>query len=281
MKRLLIAIILICSISSFSAQQESIYSMFWNNVPAYNPGAAGVDYKHQGYNLDRSQWVGFPDHPITGQLAYFMRTKILGGGIGYNFTYDQLGFEKNYNSMFNYSYHLKLKKDRKLGIGIGLGMQRKTIQAVWVTPSGTSPINDPSIPSTSTSRTFDMSSGLYYKGHNLNGGISLIHITQSSRSLVGYFAYNWELKEEKIMLTPSVYAFVDKNGHYVIGNLMLTMMEKVQLGVGYNSSELFNFSLGYNLKKKYRIAYCYEMVPDLMRKYSHGTHEIVLALLFK
>lgn len=179
-KKLLVFSLLATSICyKVSAQQDMLLTHFMYNKMGFNAGATGIEEGICGTLIYRAQWdkfVGSPNSVVFNGEANL--DKFINSGVGINYYYDEIGFNRRNNLLLNYSYHLPIANAGVLGMGVGLGFTNMAVSPNWVTPDNNP--NDPYLPSNYSGINFDMNFGLYWKGRqDYYAGISTTHITQS------------------------------------------------------------------------------------------------------
>lgn len=272
------------TLNSF-AQQEAQFTMFWNNYSLINPGASGLFYKHYASLTGRHQWVDFGGEPMTISAVYDFRWDKRFSGIGVNYLYDQLGFEKNNKVNLNYAYQLKMKKNAILSLGVSFGMLRKSIDFSKFTPINP---NDPLLNSSPKADVlYDFNIGDIIKTPHFLIGLSATQLNESESKKLNYknsrhyyflCSYNSDIGKN-LNLKPSVFIKTDFASTQYDINLVATLKKHYWAGVDYRHTDAVAFMAGIDIKGKYRIGYSYDHTISEMADYSKGSHEVVLALM--
>ncbi len=209
-------------------------------------------------------------------------------GLGLNYMYETIGFNRRNEVKVNYNYQLKLDEDRTLAVGTAIGFQH--LQFVYeVNPPTTDPdylLPPPRI------NTVNADLGVSYYGENLIAGIgltqlNLINHQPNSTSTVNYntaphlfgnFRYELGLEPDPgyfILETKFRTDFVkysqDFNAGYSFNDL-------IEAGVGYRLSDAILINITGTFAKKFRVAYQYELTINKLESISRGTHEIALGV---
>jgi type IX secretion system PorP/SprF family membrane protein len=162
-----------------NAQQDPQFSQYMYNKLFMNPGYAGMKHAICFTGIMRQQWAGFDGSPRSGVFSGDWYAEPLHGGLGVNFLYDQLGFEKNLAYRINYSFHVENVLGGTLGIGIEGGGMTKTLGPTgsqsWV--STTNWTNDPTVPPQLKASKMDFGAGVWYERENMWFGISSTHLS--------------------------------------------------------------------------------------------------------
>src|SRR6185369_3540919 len=126
MKYFLVAFFLFCSLPSLVlAQQDPLYSQYFNNPMLINPAFAGSNDRLYAGAAYRSQWAGIEGGPVTynfnGHLS-LMDNKL---GAGILAVQDQAGDIKNTQYGGVFAYRIKLLKS-SFSFGMQAGFTRFT-----------------------------------------------------------------------------------------------------------------------------------------------------------
>mgnify|MGYP000034624704 CR=1 FL=1 len=134
-KRILTLLFAIFALNAYS-QQEAQYSHYMFAPGAYNPGYFGLEDAICVNGINRQQWMGleattptgesYSINPVTSMLSVDAAIHPLYGGIGINFTQDELGPFTNTMVELGYAYHRNIGPG-KLGVGIMAGFLDQTI----------------------------------------------------------------------------------------------------------------------------------------------------------
>jgi len=282
-----IFLFLILGISpNLHSQQDGLSTMYWNNYAVFNPATSGMEHKHQAALSYRAQWVGISGSPNTfsGNYNTLFRSN---HGFGGHYTYETIGNMKSQYFHLNYNYQIKLDPSRKVSIGISPGFSHITYTDNWIPPTTTS---DPFIPESNTSN-MNLNGGVAYHGKHLYGGIGVTHFVELfHRNSTPTFSlkphYYSHVRVKKRITRSSALYFeglfrTDLVKNTFDLNSRITIWEKLMLGTGYRFGESFNFCAGWDFKKKFRVAYSYDIPHQdfaIIEK-SKGSHEFTLGYL--
>ena len=286
--RNLIFLAAVCFSGSVCAQQDPQYTMYWNNFSVYNPAATGTFSKHFAAINGRLQWVGFSGAPVTANFIYDRKLDAINGGVGVNYTHDQIGFITNNKVNINYSYLFNFKNDRILNVGISAGAFRIAIDGthfIAIDPAE----NDPSIPKGGAETRFNSNFGAMYKSNHWLIGLSSTQLTAPyfkklnvERERHYYLACmyranlttDWEIKPGMLLKSDGAIRQLD-------ANLLFTYKKCIWLGLIYRPQDAVAFTGGVELKGRYRIGYAYDYITSALSQFSKGSHEVVLAYIIK
>lgn len=272
----------ITSLTSF-AQQEPLFSQFWNAKTYYNPATTGLNYKHLITTIGRWQNVGVDGEPVSQLLGYSARLKKLHGGLGFTYMHETIGFDEFNKTKFNYSYQITTKKDGVFSIGLGAGFNNLKSEPEWVTPGGAV---DPSLPEAFNKTSFTGDFGIAFTSKKMNFSLSA---TQLSSSRIGSYTekphmvlmYDYIMGNENgFQLKPQAFVITDLVKAVADLNLMFLWKGKVGAGVTYRTSEDLSFSVNWDIVKKFRLGYAYDLNIGTLSSISKGSHTGFFGLVF-
>lgn len=282
MKKLKSTCFLLFAFSTFQsiAQQDPLFTQFWNVSTSYNPANAGLHYKHQAGVNYRNDWGN------TLMSSYNTKIEKYKSGIGFNYMYDAIGAFKQNKFDLNYSYQLDLGEEKKLSFGLSAGIVNLNFEPYWVAPDP----NDPLLPKNGQGIGFSSNAGIAFKSKKLTLGLSSTHLNEA-RIEEAYFKFtrnyyfsasydfnlsdNFTLKPQLLFRTDGVFMSTDIN-------LLAIFKKQYWLGISARNRDSYSFMAGVDFKEKYRIGYSYDItVSKLNNGVSNGSHEIVLGFLLK
>ncbi len=276
--------------AALHAQQEPKFTMYWNNLSIFNPAVSGLIYRQYASVTTRHQWACFTGAPKTITALYDMRVKPLHGGIGVNYLFDELGFEKNHEFRLNYSYQIVFENHCILSLGISGGIMRHYMEFSKLETID----NDPYIPQNDEwVLRYITTGGVYLKSRHWEGGISMkqLYKTQSrQKTEYGRFEYPasrqyWLTSAYTIDLPGSLVArpgfllMTDETTWTVDVNLLLMYRSRYWAGITYRNDDMVAFMGGIDIAGKFRVGYAYDVFEKSLRKSSQGSHEIVLSFM--
>jgi type IX secretion system PorP/SprF family membrane protein len=280
------SLILIFTALTFSvtAQQDPLITKFWNHYAAFNPGSSGLEHIHHGAITYREQWDGVIGAPNSIHANY---GTLLGKyhGVGIIYSNQNIGHSNIHSAKLNYNFQLDFDRGRRLSLGVSPGFQTIKSEGIWIPPTTE---DDPSLPDLSSrSNAFTSDLGVAYSGRVIFGGIgitNLLSVQNPSNSFSFarhyYLHYRQKLQFfrqlyfhlEGVFRTDIVKASFDLNARAIL-------YDKITLGVGYRYNESFIFHAGWDIKKRYRVAYSFDYttyINPLSSVINKGSHEITL-----
>lgn len=267
------------------AQQEPQFTMNWNTYSFNNPASTGLFYKHFATFIHRSQWTGLDGAPQTIGGIYDFKWSKINSGVGLNYIFGKLGFEKNNRLYLNYAYQFNLKKERVLSAGLAIGFLEKSIdfsKFVTIDP------NDPLLSaSTNSDVLFNCNIGVLYKTPHVNCGLSITQLNQPESEVLHYknsrhyfvtFTYIQEIGKSFIF-RPNILVKSDFSSTQYDFNLVSIYRKRYWAGLTYRISDAIAFMAGVDIKGRYRIGYSYDYTISELNNFSKGSHEIVIAFM--
>ena len=293
MKRVLIASVLFFAAVPVEAQQLPQYSQYMLNEMAINPAVSGKDDFAEVRSNSRQQWVGITDAPRTYMLT--LQGPITGRnmGLGMNLYTDIVGPTRRTGLSFSYGYHMKLSSENNLSFGLSAGILQWGIDGNKITlrEEGDTQF----FTSYQTAYVPDFGAGVYFhrKGKFYVGlsvpqlheaPIKLYDGAYKNSRIVNHInlngAYTLELSDE-IDVEPS---FLLKYEYPAPPKLDVGIRgiydETLWLGAVYRTRDAVSVILGYMHKNYLMIGYSYDFTTTNLKRYSSGTHEVMLGLRF-
>lgn len=292
MKKVFILLTVLFFSQLTKAQQDPQFTHFMFDKLSINPGFAGTSDAYCVTGIFRNQWTGFGQSPRTVLLNAHAPVEILKGGLGFTYFSDKLGFENNSLARLSYSYHLNNVGPGNLGIGISAGYFTKTYSANWITPDGTAPSTDASIPNVNASQgVLDFSFGAYYYADKFYGGISATHLSESnisslnvktSRHFYVMGGYTYDLTGD-LALKPNVLVKSDLTSTQLDANITVMFREMIWGGLTYRVGDAISPMIGGQKELgpgMLKIGYSYGVTTSQIKNYSSGSHEIMVNYCF-
>jgi type IX secretion system PorP/SprF family membrane protein len=264
-----------------SAQQEPLFTLYWNNYSIYNPAATGVFNSFYSASNSRIQWTKIQDPIVTQATLVDYKISKINSGVGLNYVFDKIGFEKSNKINLNYAYHYKFKNERVLSSGISLGYEKQVLDLSAFLPIT---YNDPAIPKSSVNNYLNVSAGLLFKTPRLLIGISATQLNEDNsafykkaRHLFIQLAYIFNASNN-IEIKPGIYYRHTINSAFVETNIRVAYKKIFWGGLGYRHNNAIFFMAGIDIKEKYRIAYAYDYLTNKFSNFG-PTHELGLAIM--
>lgn len=274
------------------AQQLPQYTQYMLNEMAINPAVAGKDEFADVRSNNRYQWVGITDAPRTYMLTLHGPIKAKNMGIGMNLFTDIVGPTRRTGLTASYAYHLKLKEDMFLSMGLSAGVLQWGIDGSKLILHDEGDAN--LLVNYQNTYVPDFGAGLYFhKKNRFYLGFSVpqlyqapiaLYSSNTKSKLVSHFNLNGAYKfdiDDDFKIEPSflVKYAVPAPPKMDVG-LRVIYKEQIWLGGAYRHNDAFTALIGYMYKNYLMIGYSFDYTTTNVRKYTTGTHEIMLGLHF-
>jgi type IX secretion system PorP/SprF family membrane protein len=290
-------VILIVFLSCFNVtalgQQHALFSHYMFNGMYINPAYAGSKDFVSTTLIVRKQWTGFEGAPST-QIASLhapLRNKKI--GLGAVICNDKIGITNQTDFYGSYAYHLPLNEG-KLSMGLNGGFSyfksKFSDLTVWDP-------DDPVYETNSLSNILpNFGAGLYYYTKKFYSGISVpqlisydpdqpFHIKMDKTHKVSrhyYFTSGMIIATKgELKFRPSfMVKYVTNTPVQYDINLNLLISDIIWVGGSYRSGDAVVLMLEYQVDKKLRVGYSYDLTLSEISNYSSGSHEIVIGYDF-
>lgn len=286
-----------CSLLLFSsalfAQQESIITIYKDQMNIVNPAFAGVDKETNlsiGY---RKQWVGINNAPET-QMLVFGTSLGKNLGIGISAVNDKTFIEKQTFVGVDFSYKLKMTPETDLYLGLKAG---GNFYEVNTSGLGTfNPVNDPSLVSYSSFKP-NIGVGALLKKETYYLSISIPRLLNSVRArnedaqtfvatnrphlyLGGGYDYDLETKSEMVLKPSFLLRYVNSAPVSIDYNLSMSFYKAFEIGAVYRSNDAIGGIARINVSKSLLFGYAYEASTRSDLSSRMNTHEFLLKYKF-
>ena len=295
MKKIIISIAALCICAApLQAQQDVMVSQYMFNGLLLNPAYAGSQKYTTSTLLHRSQWVGMSGAPVTSIFAIDGPLQNKNVGLGLMIMNDHIGATNQTDVFANYAYKIKIKNGT-LAMGIKAGVSRYLYHSdeliYWdiadkLYQGGTK--------QTAWLPTFGV--GIYYYSTNWYAGISVPTLWAYDRNYsFGTDVNNSSLVDRHYMATGG-YVFTLNKNVKVKPSILLKYLPGAPFQADFNANVLYkdHFWLGasyrtgdaiiaiaqYQTNFRLRIGYSYDFTLSNMRRYSSGSHEIMIGYDF-
>ena len=286
-----------CSLLLFSsalfAQQESIITIYKDQMNIVNPAFAGVDKETNlsiGY---RKQWVGINNAPET-QMLVFGTSLGKNLGIGISAVNDKTFIEKQTFVGVDFSYKLKMTPETDLYLGLKAG---GNFYEVNTSGLGTfNPVNDPSLVSYSSFKP-NIGVGALLKKETYYFSVSIPRLLNSVRArnedaqtfvatnrphfyLSGGYDYDLETKSEMVLKPSFLLRYVNSAPVSIDYNLSMSFYKAFEIGAVYRSNDAIGGIARINVSKSLLFGYAYEASTRSDLSSRMNTHEFLLKYKF-
>jgi len=289
-KSILVAIVLLSSIWSASAQQDPMFTQYMHNAVTINPAYAGSRGTLNFVAMDRQQWVGMEGAPKT--LTFSVNSPFTGYhvGVGLSVIHDEIGPTKQTGIYADYSYHLKITEKTKLAFGLKGGMNFYDINLLNLRGAQ----NDDQLMLDGVRKLYlpNFGVGSYLYSDRFYVGFSIPKILQNNLSDDKNTSQYANKEERHIFLTGGIVLDISENikfkpsttlrmvsGSPVSAELSAAVLlqDRLWIGAMYRFEDAIGALIKFDLTKQLSIGYSYDMSQSDLRPFNQGTHEIYVS----
>jgi type IX secretion system PorP/SprF family membrane protein len=294
-KKLIFLFILIAATVQLHAQQLPHYSNYMLNEYPMNPAVGGSNPYFEGVSNNRYQWIGITDAPRTYMLSVNGPTKNLKMGLGGQLFTDIVGPTRRTGLYLSYAYHLKVAEKVKVSLGLSGGLLQFMIDGSKIT------LHDPkdNVISGGVEKALipDFGAGIYAYSTDKKWyvGASVPQIMQSrvrfsdytytglSRLATHYYVtggYKFSLGADFKVEPSACLKFVQPAPFQFDLGLRAIYKDKIWIGGAYRHLDAVSAMVGFIMQENITLAYSYDFTMTNIKKYSTGTHELMIGIKF-
>ncbi|PCI33674.1 MAG: hypothetical protein COB60_07525 [Flavobacteriaceae bacterium] len=283
-KQRYITLLLILFTTIIQAQQDPLYTQYFNNLPLLNPSFTG-QFTNTTFTLStRNQWTGIEDAPGTQSFAIGLplNNKI---GIGFSIVNDQVSVLKETHFFTDISYTIQVQEQASVSFGLKAGGSSLNADLLSLNIS-----DDPAFNQNIDEFNANFGIGVNYITKNYYIGLSALNLLEkkhfdksnnnfsSSASEKSKFymngGYNY-LLNEFITLKPSfITRYVQGTPLSMDLSLNGVYNQLLEAGVSYRFGESVATLLQFNLSDAFKMGYSYDYVFGNLGEFSNGSHEL-------
>lgn len=292
MKKILYITVSVLLMSNLEAQQLPQYTQYMLNEMAINPAVAGKDNYADVRSNNRYQWLGITDAPRTYMLTLHSPFKNRHMGLGTHIYTDIVGPTRRVGISLAYAYHIKVAEKTRVSLGISAGIQQWGIDGhkLHLHDAG----DENLLTQYQTKIVPDLGAGLYVHNDKWYLGISAPQLYESpiklyengdhKGTLVTHFlvngAYKFDVGDDFKVEPSFMLKYANPAPVKLDVGARVIYQEQVWLGVGYRHNDAYTALIGFMYKNYLMIGYSYDFTTTNLKKYSTGTHELMLGLRF-
>lgn len=291
MKKYILIMLVMGTVTQLSAQQLQISSLYDLQGVFHNPSTAGVNNSMVGVSY-RTQWSGISGSPKTATFFGSFDIPKMNIGLGGYVYNDKTGPTSRTGVELAFAKHIATNNGGVFSLGLEARGQQYTLDRAKLTSTLGS---DPAIGTSDNKFMFDAGFGISYTGKKLQLGVSASQLVQSkldfytgnlTRTEEGrlyrhyYFhgKYTWRT-DDNTTITPNVLVVYLPNAptEYQFG-ARVEHKEIFWWGVGYRVKQSFMLSAGVNINKKFTIGYSFDIYSTPLSVFDAGSnsHEILM-----
>ncbi|MBX7050765.1 MAG: type IX secretion system membrane protein PorP/SprF [Flavobacteriales bacterium] len=283
---MIVPVILFCQ--TISAQQDPMYTMYMFNTLSVNPAYAGSADRLTAVALHRSQWVNFKGAPTTQTFTVHAPLKKENISIGGSIVNDAHGPVKQTGFYLDASYRIFMGS-RRLAFGLKAGTNLFSANLIDLNPYDE---NDNTFNTNIQSKMLpNFGFGAMYYSRRFYVGASIPKLLQNKLidGEIPDFVNNKE-KQHAFLIAGAVFdlSYYTKfkptvlikavNGAPLGAEVTAQFLfyEKLWAGVMYRWQDAAGVLLQYEINNRFKIGYAYDYTLSDIRKYSDGSHEVML-----
>jgi len=290
--QLIIYIFLIMCLSGHS-QQLPLYTQYMMNDFVFNPAITGTQDYYQAKSNNRYQWVGITDAPRTYILSVYGpdRMKDMGfGGIVFN---DVTGPTSRTGAYGSYAYNIRIQDDIRLSMGLSAGLLQFKIDGSKVVLYDD---GDPSFGGEMYSKYMpDATFGSYIYASDFHFGLSISQLFANNvnfndlesygvNKLKNHFmihgGYTYKLNHEIDIEPFMMIKYVSPAPLQIDFSVRAVYQKNAWAGLAWRTKDAISLLVGYNHEEQLFFGYSYDITLTNLRKYSSGTHELMIGARF-
>jgi type IX secretion system PorP/SprF family membrane protein len=266
------------------------------NHAMVNPAAAGECELMQTSLLQRLQWIGVKNAPVTTVVSAHtpMTIGATQHGIGIGLLSDVFGIFANQQINFQYAYRRKFDEG-VLSVGTNVGFVNIICygDSVHMVESEYHSENDILLPmGTQSGVKFDMGLGAQYTAERWHTGLAISHLLAPKVELgerasfkirqymVAYGGYDFGFVDPNFKLKTSLLWASDFRSWTFHGALILNYKEKFWGGLGYRLEDAVSVMLGMEIFKGFNMGYTFDLPTNVYLVNSFGSHEFFISYEF-
>lgn len=290
-KLILIMISLLSTPNLVNAQQQPQFTHYMYNTVAVNPAYAGSRGSLYAVAVNRNQWVGVDDAPKTTTVSANTPLRNNKMGLGLSIVNDQTGFQ-NFTSLYvDYSYTVKMKEEHFFSFGAKGGFSQYNLDQRFYLENTVA--EDPSLQDKLNRWTPNVGAGLYYHTNKWYLGVSTprmfttdynknsdyVALERNHYFIIGGYVFDLTSNTK---LKPSFSTKYTKGAPLSVEvSALFLLYEKFWIGGSYRHDDAFGGIFDFKINKQLRVGYAYEYSFSDIRRYTSGSHEIILIYEFK
>ncbi len=283
-----ILLLLLGTFTQVKAQQDAMFSQYMFNMLTVNPAYAGSRDVLSTTAMRRWQWVNIDGAPRTTFFSADMPVANKKVGLGLLAYNDRIG-ATNTNALYlNYAYRIRLSKGTlALGLNAGFGQYKADFLSLTSTDGG-----DPIAMQNVNKLMPNFGFGTYYSTDRFYIGISAPHLMNNKLSKVSssqaiqrrhLFAMTGVVIPLSLFIKvkPSVLVkYVEGAPLQVDGNVNFWFDDRISIGASFRTGDAIVGMLEIQILPQIRLGYAYDASLTRVRKYSAGSHELMLRYEF-
>ena len=283
------------SVVELFAQQLPQYSNYMINDYVMNPAIGGTNPYFAAKSNNRYQWVGITDAPRTYILSVNGPTKSQKVGLGGLLFTDIVGPTRRTGFYFSYAYNFKIAEKVKVSFGLSGGLLQFAVDGSKIT------LRDPgdNVITNNYMNVLmpDFGAGVYVYStdHKWYVGASVPQVMQSKIKFYDYSSaslsslathmyatagYKFSLNDDFKIEPSTCIKYVSPAPLQFDIGVRAIYKDKLWVGGAFRYLDAVSVMVGYILQENITFAYSYDFTTTNIRKYSSGSHELMIGIKF-
>lgn len=291
--KLIILFVLSLMVANLIAQQTPMYTQYMLNDFAYNPAIAGTKEYYQAKSNNRYQWIGITDAPRTYVLSVFGPHRKYDMGYGGLLINDITGPTSKLGIYGSYAYNVKIKDGLRFSSGLSLGLLQYKIDGNKIT------LHDEGDVSMAHEMYVayipDATMGIYFYSNKYSAGIAVNQLfgtkvdfknleeqelNRLKQHITFHGSYLYEINNDFSIEPFLLIKFVSPAPIQFDINARVIYRNMFWGGIGFRTKDAASILIGYNYQDQLIFGYSYDLTFSDLRKYSSGTHELMIGAKF-
>jgi type IX secretion system PorP/SprF family membrane protein len=294
-KKYVIILLIFVSVVELFAQQLPQYSNYMINDYVMNPAIGGTNPYFAAKSNNRYQWVGITDAPRTYILSVNGPTKSQKVGLGGLLFTDIVGPTRRTGFYFSYAYNFKIAEKVKVSFGLSGGLLQFAVDGSKIT------LRDPgdNVITNNYMNVLmpDFGAGVYVYStdHKWYVGASVPQVMQSKIKFYDYSSaslsslathmyatagYKFSLNDDFKIEPSTCIKYVSPAPLQFDIGVRAIYKDKLWVGGAFRYLDAVSVMVGYILQENITFAYSYDFTTTNIRKYSSGSHELMIGIKF-
>jgi type IX secretion system PorP/SprF family membrane protein len=278
-------------IVSLKAQQLSAISHFDQNLIYYNPAVTGREEALTANFFYRLHWVGMKGTPSTGVFSVHAPMKKPSVALGISLDNQSVGSTGYTGIFFNYAYRIKFRKS-KVSFGIKGGIRSASRSMPYLEDSQADvAFSDQNqsyiLPNFGIGVLYSMNdywvslSVPVLLGESTNGsGKYVVKVKDINRDFI-LSAGGKYLVYPDVTLAPAFLLLYNTSSSVKVAiKAMGSYKETFHFGLGYRNEGAMIFIAGYNIDRRTRFTYSFDLNFGELSTFSSGSHEFSMKYSF-
>ncbi len=298
MKKFVLLLYMLCCLGwQLSAQQQPLFTNFFQNEFAFNPAMAGISPQAEIRALARRQWVNVPGAPATQVLTGTGRIAGAPFGVG-AIAYNDLAAKlQRTGGSVSAAYRIAaLDSSATLALGASVGFFQWRLRPGVVVEDESDALlisaqNGLWVPEVNIGAHFETRSGLF-------AGIAIPQFVEQSAAFdpedpemgraafVPHYLFLLGMRkfaghEQSLCFEPTLLIkMVEGAPAQLDAGLRLIFNDKLWVGAIYRSQDAVAAMIGYQLDERFDLSYSYDYTLSELKGTSTGSHEISIGYRF-